>query len=264
MRLNNLYKISTLSFFALFLSAEIILAQGTSAFQGEVNSNNINIRSDSTSNAQGICTVSKGERIEVILELYDWYKIRLPKNAPSYIKKSLAECFNLAQDSKTCLSAKISKDRVNIRLKPSESSAILGKLNKDEVVNIIEDDKGWYKIEPTASSFGWIHKKFVNKVSSQEKSIQKNPEDANLLKPKEGTRNKNIAIEGIIKPYGKIIKRIATHKLITADNKIYLLRGNKESLDALNYHKVKIMGKIIDAPKEKYPVIEIRILAATN
>lgn len=261
---NHLYKIPALLFFALFLFVKTVSAQETSVFQGEVNSGNINIRSDSTLNAQIICTVSKGERLEIILELYDWYKIRLPKNAPSYIKKSLAECINFAQDSKTCLSAKISKDRVNIRLKPSESSAILGKLNKDEVVNILEDKGGWYKIEPALNSFGWIHKKFVNKVYLKEKSIQKNLEDTKLLKPKEGTSNKNITIEGIIKPYGKIIKRIATHKLITADNKIYLLRGNKESLDALNYHKVKIMGKIIDAPKEKYPVIEIRILAATN
>lgn len=261
---NHLYKIPALLFFALFLFVKIVSAQETSVSQGEVNSGNINIRSDSTSNAQGICTVSKGERLEIILELYDWYKIRLPKNSPSYIKNNLAECFNFAQDSKTCLNAKILKNRVNIRLKPSESSPILGKLDKDEVVNILEDKGGWYKIEPALNSFGWIHKKFVNKVYLKEKSIQKKPEDTNLLKPKEGTSNKNITIEGIIKPYGKIIKRIATHKLITADKKIYLLRGNKESLDALNYHKVKIMGKIIDAPKEKYPVIEIRLLAATN
>ncbi len=263
MRLSPLYKIPAVSIF-LFLFFGLSFAQGATSFQGKVNANNINIRSDSTPNAQGICTVNKNDELEVILELYDWYKIRLPKNAPSYVKKDLTGCFNFAQDSKTCQNAKILKSRVNIRLKPGESSPILGKVNKDEVVNILEDKGGWYKIEPVVNSFGWIHKKFVNKISFQEKTVLKKSGEANLLKLKGDANNENITVEGIIKPHGKIIKRIATHKLITADKKIYLLRGNKESLDALNYHKVKIMGKIIDAPKEKYPVIEIRILVAVD
>lgn len=255
----------TLLTLSLFLFFDTSFAQNTYLFQGEVNSDNINVRSDSTSSALVICTVKKGERLDVLLELYDWYKIRLPKNSPSYVKKALAECFNFAQDSKACLNAKILKDRVNVRLKPSESSPVIGKITKDEVVNVLGERENWLKIEPVANSSGWIHKKFVNKFSAQEKSVKPSPIPAETTtRSKEETVNKGITVEGIIKPYGKIINRIATHKLVTSDNKVYLLRGNRQALDALNYHRVRIMGKIIEAPRERYPVIEVKILVSLD
>ncbi len=68
---------------------------------------------------------------------------------------------------------------------------------------------------------------------------------------------KNTIIEGIIKPYGIVFKRPATHKLITSDNKIFLLKGNKKSLDQLNYHRVKVIGKVTGPDSQKYPIIEI-------
>ena len=58
-------------------------------FHGEINTNNINIRSDSTVISKVICVSSKGEPVEVVKESYEWYKIRLPKTAPSFIKKNL-------------------------------------------------------------------------------------------------------------------------------------------------------------------------------
>lgn len=265
MYLNPLHKAFSLLVLSLFLFFDASLAQNSPLFQGEVNADNINIRSDSTPSAQIICTVKKGGRLEVTLELYDWYKIKLPKNSPSYVKKGLAECFNFTQDSKTCLNAKILKDRVNIRLKPSESSPIIGKVNKDEVVNVLGESENWLRIEPVENSSGWIHKKFVNKVSAQEKSAKPStPPIETTPRSKEETSNKGITVEGIIKPSGKIINRIATHKLLTSDNKVYLLRGNKRGLDALNYHRVRINGKIIEAPRERYPVIEVKILVALD
>lgn len=259
-----LHKAFPLLLLSLFLFFDASFAKNPPLFQGEVNADNINIRSDSTLSALVICTVKKGERLEVTLELYDWYKIRLPKNSPSYVKKGLAECFNFAQNSKTCLNAKILKDRVNVRLKSSESSPIIGKVNKDEVVNVLEDRGNWLKIEPVANSSGWIHKKFINKVSAQEESVKPSPPIETTTHSKGETSNKGITVEGIIKPYGKIINRIATHKLITSDNKVYLLRGNRQGLDALNYHRVRIEGRLVDAKKEKRPVIEIRILASVD
>ena|SRR3989338_7554616 len=254
MRLNSLNKVLPLAIVIFFLFLDYSLAQNSPPFNGEVTSDNINIRADSTPNAQIICTVNKDERLDVILELYDWYKIRLPKKAPSFVKKDLTECLSYQPDSNACRNAKISKNRVNIRLKPHESSPILGKVNKNEVINIRGEVGGWYKIEPASESFGWIHKNFVKKAAMPVSEITVGP-----IKD-----TKDITVEGMIKPYGKIFKRIATHKLITPDNKTYLLKGNKRGLDALNHHKVKIQGTIIDAPKEKYPVIEVRILAALN
>ena len=232
MRLNPSHKVLTLLIFSLFTFCAASFAQNTPPFQGEVNADNINIRSDSTPGAQVICTVNRRERLDVLLELYDWYKIRLPKNAPSYIKKSLTQCFNFADGSKVCLNAKILKNRVNVRLKPGESSPILGKVEKDEIVNVLDDRGEWIRIEPVANSFGWIHKKFVNKAPLQEKPFKaaSEPSTETTSQAKEEKDNNNITLVGIVKPYGKIFKRVATHKLFTADNKVYLLKWNKQTL----------------------------------
>ena len=151
-------------------------SEQTSPFTGEINSEGINIRSDSTTESQIICQIKKGARVEVISELHDWYKIRLPKIAPSYVKKGLLECVNYENTAgpgnymqiptnKRCLSAKASKDRINVRLKPNESSVILGRLDKNEVANIVKEAGDWYRIEPIQNSFGWINKKFVSKAT---------------------------------------------------------------------------------------------------
>jgi len=132
-------------------------------FTGELNSDSINVRSDSTINAAVICVLNKSEKIEVISEFFEWYKIRLPKNAPSYISKRFVACVDEAPQT-LCRNGRVINNKVNVRLKPSESSAILAKLNKTDQVSILSEEKGWYKIEPVASSHGWVHKKFVDKL----------------------------------------------------------------------------------------------------
>ena len=143
-------------------------------FQGQVNSDNINIRSDSTERAEIICSLNKGMRLEVIQELYDWYKVRLPKFCPSYIKKNMVECAKPKMPDyplpgpaggNICASVKIIKERVNIRLNPDEASVIIGRANKNEILSIVKEKGEWYGIEPAQDSFGWIHKKFIKRIS---------------------------------------------------------------------------------------------------
>jgi uncharacterized protein YgiM (DUF1202 family) len=252
-------KISVVLFSIFILFALVALANSndkSTVFQGVINADNINIRTDSTVNSKIICKINKGEPVEVVKELYGWYKIRLPKIAPSYIKKNLVTLLG----EKT---AQVLEDNVNIRLDASESSWILGRVNMNEVVNILEDKGGWYRIEPVNNSFGWIHKKFIDKVDVLKKieDVQSIPDikkEERLISEKPTLEN-NI-LTGIIKPYGKVLGRKATHKLITEDNRVFLLKGNKESLDSLNYHRVKITGKLIGA--QKYPIVEVTKIEA--
>lgn len=266
MRTGNKLFPAALLLFILFSAANILWAGEPAPFTGEVNAGNINIRSDSTVNGQIICKTAKGQRLEVVSERYDWYKIRLPKQAPSFIKKNLvaaiedkpADSFDKLKATENGLikSAKVIKDRVNIRLAPNETSPILGKVDRNEVITVLEDKGGWYKIEPVNNSFGWISSKFINVVRLPIAAA--NPEPAQVQQqPIPATGEKNTVIEGTIKPYGIVFKRPATHKLITGDNKIFLLKGNKKSLDQLNYHKVKVTGKPIGPDTQKYPIIEI-------
>lgn len=253
-------KIMASVLFLLIMQAPFVFsAEQAFPFKGAVNANKINIRADSTVTSTVICTVNKGDRLEVFSEHYDWYKVALPRKASLYIKKSLVE--NRKPADNTLL---VAKDNVNLRLAPSESSAILGKVNKSDTLTVREDKGEWFKVEAT-KGFGWISKKFISKNISlpQDESPELNvtvteikltPEPQNRI-VSTPTEKETVTLEGIVKPYGMVFMRQATHKLILEDNKIFLLKGNKPTLDELNYRKVRISGIINYSGK--YPTIEI-------
>lgn len=260
-------KLTATILFFLLSSCRISSAQVFQPFQGKITGNDIKVRSDSTVGAEVVCALNKGDKVEVIAELYEWYKIRLPKNAPSYIKRSFLECLSFkaaepvgttvqAEAGKQCATARLNGDRVNIRLHPNTASRILGVIDKNEVVSIIEDQGQWCRIEPIANSFGYINKIFVTKTGPLEAKIGKKA--VRIDAAEEG-----VIIIGTVAPYGNFFRRTASHKITTGDNKIFLLKADKKSLDAVNNKKVKVTGKIIDSTKE-YPLVEVKILEVIN
>jgi uncharacterized protein YgiM (DUF1202 family) len=257
-----------LSALILFLIVlfEVALAQESFPFIAEVNSDNINLRSDSTASAYAIGVLKKGERLEVVQESYGWYKVRLPKTIPAYVKGTLASCINYNQsqpevDSQSCLAVKVLKDRVNIRAQASESSVILGVADQNEVITVTGQDGFWYKIEPITNSFGWVNSKFLDKVETgpgakvvYNTALNKDPSQG----------QENVVLTGIIKPYGMVFGRPATHKLVTEGNNIFLLKGSRASLNALNNQKVRVIGKKLSNIKSKYPIVEVKIIEVIN
>lgn len=254
-------KLTSIFFMVSLIFTAAVLAAAFTSFSGQINADNINTRVDATAGSAVICSLPEGELVEVVSEAYDWYKIRLPKEAPSYVKQDLVECINSdpVTNPKSCLSAKVIKDRINIRLSPSESTWVLGKADKLTVVNILAQKNGWYKIQPIYQSYGWVNKKFVSKeilLPKKKKTVE--------LPAKDIPSGDLLVIEGTISPYGVVLWRKATHKLVTSDTKIYFLKGNRKSLDSLNHHKVKVTGKLINPAASKYPIIQIDIIEALS
>lgn len=224
-----------------------LFAADNPPFTGVINSDNINLRVDSTVSSQNICALSKGTRIEVISESYEWYKVRLPKEGYVYVNKSLFECIKYTTQNE-CTSASATKTNINVRLAPNESSAIVGKVDKGQIINVSLEKDNWYKIEPPNNSFGWISKKFVDRIS---------------IKP-DMALQENAILEGVVHPYGRILWRKGTHKFKTEKNEIFILKGNKKSLDGLNYHRVRVSGKTSGTSQEGYPVLVISTIEALN
>jgi len=255
MQLHFKFKVTLVLLAACLSFGGYAFSEEFAEFIGKVNANNINVRVDATTGAPIACTLARGQLIEVVRESYDWYKIRLPKTAPSYIKKSLVQCIDRdvsASEPFKCLNGKVTAEKVNVRLGPSEDSWILGKADKSTIVNILGEKNSWYKIEPVHQSFGWIHKKFVDKAQ------------AAVTEPVQAKSAGLLVIEGVVSPYGVVLWRQATHKLITPENKIYYLKGNRKGLNSLNYHKVKVTGKLVTAPENKHPIIEVALIEALN
>ncbi len=250
-------------------------------FKGKVNTEDINLRIDSTVSSEIICKAKKGDNIDILAQAYGWYRVRLPKYSPSFIKDE----FLAPVDEKT---AQIATSGVNVRLMPSKDAPIVGKTDQGEIIHILESKGGWSKIEPIFNSFGWVSAKFIDKtdlpldvkeiakpetkvvtkeeVDSISKLLQevkaqiekekvKVPEKVVVQKKEENPGYE--IFEGLIKPYGKIVNRIATHKLVDKDNKTFLLKGDRDTLEAATYRKVKIKGKLLDAKTGKLPMVEV-------
>jgi uncharacterized protein YgiM (DUF1202 family) len=282
------------SFFisACILNASLVYSSAAlEPFIGEITADDINIRSDSTAGAESLCKINKGLRVEVVSEAYDWYKIRLPIQVPCFVKKEFVNTLGQGK-------AVVSTENVNIRYLPADSSLIVGRADKNEPVTIIGETGVWYKINPVWNSFGWVHKKFMQKAS-----VQEMPQSASLIpaapqipentptppetpekpleqrtelqvglvipkitklaaapksQPSETTGTEGtITLTGLVKTYGNVINRPATHKLITRDKKVYLLRYEQSALNELVFHTVRITGWPVSLPNTKFPVIKV-------
>jgi len=241
--------------FLQFFLAVPVLAKGL--FSGEINEDKVNVRVDSTIASEVICRLNRTDVVEVVRESYDWYKIRLPKQVPSFVREDLV----LKTNDK---SGKVLKENVNVRLHPSEGAPIIGKADKDEAVDIAGEKSGWLQISAVERSFGWIHKKFVNKITaavppSPTQKIVKAP--ATSPEPEKivisTAQDGMIVVEGIVEPRGKIFKRKSSHKLVAPGNKMFFLKGNIANLNAVCYHKVRVTGTLIPSGQETSPEIEI-------
>lgn len=273
----------------IFLTAP---AAGLEPFIGEITADEINIRADSTSGSPSLAKADKGLLLEVTGESYDWYKIRLPRNVPCFVKKEFVGM--LGPDAGV-----ITDDNVNIRFSSSESALIIGRADKNEPVVILGEENGWFKIIPVSKSFGWVHKKFVGKSNVQalppagtapavpaeappaenalsqaepaaapdvkpielkvSAVIPENPESSVLPEapaPDETAKN-SVTLTGLVKSYGKVLNRRSSHKLITKDNRVFLLKDGPAALKEMVLHTVRVTGRIVSLPKTKFPVIEV-------
>jgi uncharacterized protein YgiM (DUF1202 family) len=263
MLLNLKQKKALFCFLLCSVSLGSVFAADFSVFTGQVNADDINVRVDATVNSKIACVLDKGKLVEVVSEAYEWYKIRLPKEAGSYIKKEFAECINKSPEK--CSNAKVIGEKVNIRLEPGESSWIIGQVDKSTIVNILGDEGEWYKIDPVHQSYGWVNKKFINKeivVFEKVAPVAGGQCADPLIAPPQVSGQ--IVVEGTVSPYGVVLWRKATHKLVTADKKIYFLKGNRKGLNSLNRRKVKVTGKVINPENSRYPIIEAAVIEVLN
>jgi len=276
----------------VFAAGKVYAQEAFEAFDGQVTGDQVNVRADSTINSRILCQLSSGEAVDVISESYDWYRIRLPEQASAYIRKDMTACIDKPGGSvvtanseaiqqvtappqqvttvsaapapqKACRNAKVIKSGVNIRLEPDENSWIIGRVQENQVLNVLDETGKWYKITPPNNSFGWVYKKFVTKavVSPASEKTQGSPTEEALAQAKQ---TGSIIISGTIQPYGRVFRRKAHHKLVTEDNKVFLLQGDKGSLNALIGQNARVTGALVSLADSKFPVIIVKSVEAAK
>jgi len=155
--MKTLYIFLTVTFLCSFLGTPLALALD----YYQVTKNQANVRVDSNALSDSLGFIVKDDKVEVVAEKFDWYRIVLPKNFPCYIFKNLTE--NLEGKA-----IRVTATKVNLRSGPSLESPVIGQAPKLEVFPLLESAGEWLKIENNSYAKGWVHKNFLDKRPSIE------------------------------------------------------------------------------------------------
>ncbi|MFH1478342.1 MAG: SH3 domain-containing protein [Candidatus Omnitrophota bacterium] len=118
---------------------------------GFIKTDQVNIKAGYNINFENLYKLKKNDPVKIIGEYYDWFKVALPRKAHIYIKTDFV---NIGEPNTGTLKA----SRVNLRARPSLNSSVVGQASEPETITIISEENGWYEIEPTIETAGWIHK----------------------------------------------------------------------------------------------------------
>lgn len=136
-------------------------------FEGEVSGTNVYVRSGPGVNYYPSTKLNAGDRVVVLGERFGWYQIVPPAKCFSYIDMAMVE---KQPGGKT---GKVVQDKVYVRagsdLETRKTSTQVV-LNKGEMVNILGEADGFYKIKPPPGASLWISKPYVETVPDRLKT----------------------------------------------------------------------------------------------
>ncbi len=218
-------------------------------FNGIISANNVNIRVGASPNFEILCQLNKMDKVVVQGITYQWYKVKLPKQARCFISKDYV------------YQGIVYADNVNIRAGRGTNYNVLGQLNSGDLVTILEEYESWLRIEPPEDFIGWVHSDFVEYYSSGELTQEERMEEAveeaeEIEEAKEEVEPPPIA-SGIIEDLGVIINRPGKQKLIGNDGRIFYLKSESVDLAKYVYYRVRVWGSMWELPELKYPLIVV-------
>jgi SH3-like domain-containing protein len=129
--------------------AIVAQAPAVTSGRGTVTKDRVNVRSRADKNSEVVMQVNKGDSLDVLDRQGEWFKIGLP---------ATAKCFVATKFIKDGAST---GDAIHIRCGPGTNFKEVGKLAKDEKVEVVEVKGDWTQIKPTGHCTGWIAAEFV-------------------------------------------------------------------------------------------------------
>lgn len=188
------HKSLILSFVSIYLGViPLLQAQESSIlYVGEVTGSHVNIRTGPHTSHRIVYTAPQGQKLYALEENNDWVKVKLPEEANVWIHGDLV---NKVSNTRGI----VTKGAVNLRVRPSTNTFIMGQAHKDQEVTIRGEKFGWYQIQTPDNLNAWIVKIYFKKLmslnefrkqqrTSKVQSIYRNIEQIHneeLLKPKD-------------------------------------------------------------------------------
>lgn len=140
---------------------------------GEVNANNVYVRSRASEDAYATKMLKKGDHVTVVGEKGNWLKIEPPEGSFAYIPKSFVNMRNdgtVGRMTKDWI-ARTGSDLNELAAEP------MAQVHQDEDVQIMGQYHEYFKIKPPAGSCLWINKQFVDPVKALAPEVAQKPAD---------------------------------------------------------------------------------------
>lgn len=107
----------------------------------KVSADSLNVREFNNQDSKLLGQARHDQQLIVLNEVGDWYAIRTSDGKMGFVKKEF--CVPVGAYAE----GHVSKTDVNLRDKPSaEGTAVLGKLQPDQVLQVLSKDDNWYKV----------------------------------------------------------------------------------------------------------------------
>ena len=151
-------KIMKRSFWRRFLKSttQAIAESVVIEVQGRCNASKLNVRKKPDIGARVVAQLTRGQIVDVFNAVEDWYQILIPgkRKKMAYVSKKFLDI--VRQEKTGRISAKI----LNVRKQPNTQSEILGRLHKNDIINILRVYSKWLKIK-FGTHEAYVYKEFV-------------------------------------------------------------------------------------------------------
>jgi len=145
--------------------------------KGTVTASALNIRSGPSSDCDKVAKLYKGKTVEILEKSNGWYKVRVSSSvvgwgSAKYISTSGSSEGTSSQNNSTSSGTTISgngkvnvSSRLNVRSGAGTNYSLVGKANNGDVVKLLEQSNGWYKIKLSNGVTGWASSQYISKTS---------------------------------------------------------------------------------------------------
>jgi len=129
--------------------------------EGEVNNNNVYVRSGDSLNHYTVCKLDAGRRVKIVAERGDWYEILPPEEAFSLISGDYVDS---ADGKHGVVNGNNVRVRTGSLLNDNKYTVqlLLGK--GDEVTILDKNPEGFLKIRPPSGATVWVNRSLVERV----------------------------------------------------------------------------------------------------
>ena len=152
------------------IAMNMVEASALEHSKGTVNTDVLNVRSGPGTNNNKIGTTKRGDKLDILESSNGWHRVKLPNGQEGWVSGNYVTIDKANNSSnESTITNSISKGKVtasvlNVRSGVGTQNSVVGKLQKNTVVDILGSSNGWHKVKLTNGVEGWISGAYVEEV----------------------------------------------------------------------------------------------------